>query len=284
MNIVIYGSRRQENCFEQVRNFIYGLVSRGNDVMVHEKLYDHLIGELGMRSAGISRVFSCPDNADLAISLGGDGTFLRTAAWLGTLSVPILGINTGHLGYLTAMTLDEATECLESIEKLDFRRERLPLIQVEAPGVPKSTAALNEVVVAKDDSSSMISAQAKLNGSLLARYTADGLIVSTPTGSTAYNLSVGGPILQPGTSVWVVSPIAAHSLTLRPLVVNDDAEMTITVTGRGSRFRLVVDGRAVSLPLGSTVRLFKSAHTVINLQPYNRSFIDIIGSKLSFNG
>lgn len=284
MKVVIYGNRRQHPNGEQVRNLVLGLVMSGAHVCMHDKLYDHLTVDLGVRLPGVERVFECPSATGLAVSIGGDGTLLRTVAWLGSRDIPVLGVNTGHLGYLTALTLAEAVDRIDDIVAVNFRRESLSMLRVEAPGIAGSSLALNEVVVAKEDSASMISAEARLNGSLLADYRADGLIVATPTGSTAYNLSVGGPIVEPTAPVWVLSPIAAHSLTLRPLVVGDSAEIEITVNGRGSRFRLVLDGRASSLPMGSAVRIRKADHRVALLYPTDRDFARIIGTKLLFNG
>lgn len=284
LNIAVYGNRRQHENSVSLRRLILALVLDGAEVSMHEKLYDHLNHELGLEMSGVRRVSVCPPDASLAISVGGDGTFLRTVAWLEGAKIPILGINTGHLGYLTAISLDEALADTAKICNIDFRYEELSMIAVHADHIEGSAMALNEVVVAKEDSASMISAVAHINEHLLADYKADGLIVATPTGSTAYNLSVGGPIVQPIAPVWVVSPIAAHSLTLRPLVVSDDSEITVTVSGRGSRFRLVLDGRVTSLPLGSTIRLKRAAHKVTLLQRHDRDFAKIIGQKLMFNG
>lgn len=284
MKIAIYGSRRQHDNGDILRRLVLGFVMSGATVSMHEKLYDHLTGELSLSLPGVARVFSCPDDADIAVSIGGDGTFLRTVAWVECRHIPILGVNTGHLGYLTALTLDEALESVDSILAIDFRREQHTMLHVECDRLAGWTMALNEAVIAKEDSASMISATVHINGHFLADYKADGLIISTPTGSTAYNLSVGGPIVQPSAPVWVVSPIAAHSLTLRPLVVGDDAEVVVTVGGRGSRFRLVLDGRSASLPMGTTLTIRRAAQQVTILQRRDRDFAKIIGTKLMFNG
>lgn len=283
MKIVIYGSRRQEPNIDNIKRLIHSLVIDGVDVLMHEKLYDHLFSTLALTLSGVRRCFECPDDADLAISLGGDGTFLRTVAWIGRRVIPVLGINTGNLGYLTALTLGDAVNNVDKIERLDFRRESLSLLEVSFPGKTSPLMALNEIVVAKEDSASMISAMVDINGVRLAEYKADGVIVSTPTGSTAYNLSVGGPIVEPDAPVWVISPIAAHSLTLRPLVVADSSRLHVLVTGRGSCFRLVIDGKAVSLPMGSEVSVCRADHRVVVLQPHERNFAAIIGAKLHFN-
>lgn len=283
MEIAIYGSRRQHDYGNLIRKLVINLIMDGASVSMHDKLYDHLTVDLGLSLAGVRRVFDCPDNASLAMSIGGDGTLLRTVAWMKNRNMPLLGINTGNLGYLTAMSLEQAVEDTTGIVNLDFRRERHSMLHVDVPGFNVDETALNEVVVSKEDSASMITAETTLNDTLLAKYKADGLIVSTPTGSTAYNLSVGGPIVEPTAPVWVISPIAAHSLSLRPLVVSDTSTVRITVQGRGNRYRLVVDGRAISLPIGTTVTVQKSERSIEILQLRDRKFTDIIGSKLLFN-
>lgn len=282
MKIQIYGSRRQQPYYQEIRSLIYGLLGEGAELSMHQKLYDHLTGDLGMTLVGVTRTYDCVADADLTISLGGDGTLLRTVAWSEGSDAPVLGINTGHLGFLTAITLADAHVDIKMIMEMDFRRETLSMLSVEAPDM--QAIALNEVVVAKDDSASMITASVTIDNKPLGEYKADGVIVATPTGSTAYNLSVGGPIVEPAAPVWVISPIAAHSLTLRPLVISDTSVVDIRVEGRGARFRLAVDGRPCSLPMGASVRISKSPRKVVVLQPHNRDFSKIISEKLSFNG
>lgn len=283
--VVIYGNRRPGDRADDVRRLIVTLVFDCEQVNVHAKLYDYLTVTLGLSLPdAVQRVERCPENATLAISIGGDGTFLRTVGWTIRHSVPVLGINTGHLGYLTAMTLDEALEDIERIVKMDFREQEVSMLDVTTDAVNEPLPpALNEVVLAKEDSASMITADARLDGSALAHYQADGLIVSTPTGSTAYNLSVGGPIVQPTARVMVISPIAAHSLTLRPLVVDDGSIIEVEVSGRGRHVRLAIDGRTYSLPMGAKVRIAKSARVAKILLPHNRDFAGIIGTKLLFS-
>lgn len=282
MKIAIYGSRRQQPYVTDIRNLLYNFVDRQIDIDMHEKLYRHLTEDLGLRLVGVNCVRHCPSDADLTISLGGDGTFLRTVGWLGDNPVPVLGINTGHLGFLTAISLEQALADPDRIARIDFRRESLTMLRVTTPDTV--TTALNEVVVAKEDSASMITASIKVNDTPLSDYKADGVLLATPTGSTAYNLSVGGPIVEPEAPVWILSPIAAHSLTLRPLVLSDSAKVSITVTGRGAHFRVVTDGRPFSLPMGASIEIERAPHRVIILQPQERDFARILSDKLLFNG
>ena len=284
MKIAIYGSRRQTPFRDTLLTFLRRLKFGGAELYVHDKLFDHLTVDLDFPMEMMDRVSRCPDDVKLVLSIGGDGTFLRTTAWIRTLDIPILGINTGNLGYLSGLPVDEATNHIDNILALDYTIEERSLIQLDSPAIQGVwPMALNEVVVAKDDNASMITASISLNGRFLANYKADGVIVSTPTGSTAYNLSVGGPIVQPVAPVWVISPIAAHSLSLRPLVVEDNTVIEMKVEGRGRTFRLTVDGRAHSLPLGATVRLSKAAHRVAIVQTPESCFPRILTSKLLFN-
>lgn len=181
------------------------------------------------------------------------------------------------------MTLPEAIEAVDTIINKNFRVEQRTMIHVIEPAIGGWPMALNEVVIAKEDSASMIAADVNINGHFLADYRADGVIISTPTGSTAYNLSVGGPVVQPTAPVFVVSPVAAHSLSLRPLVLSDDADIVISVGGRGHTFRLTLDGRANSVPLGTTVRLRRATHSVAVLQTCDRDFTSVLNSKLMFS-
>ena len=192
-----------------------------------------------------------PFTADLAISLGGDGTFLRTAAFIGNRGIPILGINTGHLGFLADVSPERIPEALEAIYNNGQNVvESHSVIAVSCNSDhPLRTFpyALNEVALLKHDNSSLINIRTEINGDLLADYIADGLIVSTPTGSTAYALSVGGPIIAPDSDAFCIAPVAPHSLNVRPFVVKDDVDIRLTVKSRSHRYLLSIDGRSESL-------------------------------------
>lgn len=283
MKIAIYGSRRQEAQADNLRKLIRSLVLDGVEVWIHAKFYDCLT-DLGIGTTGLINcrdVF--PRDTDLVLSIGGDGTFLRTAAWVGDSGTPILGVNTGHLGYLAAMSLDQLLTSLDRVLTTPPVVEARTLIQVVSPAIRTLPFALNEVAITKDDGTSMIEADTLVNGRRLANYKADGLVVSTPTGSTAYNLSVGGPIVQPTAPVWVISPIAAHSLSMRPTVVGDDACLDITVTGRAHNFRLSLDGRTASLPIGSRVRLERAPYCINIVQTPGSEFPEVLHQKLMFS-
>lgn len=285
MLIAIYGSRRQTPHAPQLQTLLHALAVGGAGIAMHPKLYEHLSGELGMSLPGVTVAdpYRSPAEADLALSIGGDGTFLRTAAWVAETETPILGINTGNLGYLSALGIDEAVAHTNFILEGDYIVEPRTLLQVQAEGLRGWPYALNEAVVAKEDSASMITASATVGGRALTDYRADGLIVSTPTGSTAYNLSAGGPIVQPSAPCWIITPICAHSLGMRPLVISDDMEISLKVTGRCKAFRLSLDGRSVALPQGTTVTMRRAGFRTNIVQLRCNEFPAVLRSKLMFN-
>jgi len=283
MKIAIYGSRRQQPYARQLLSLIRRMVLCGYIVVMHRKLYSHLL-DLGVRLEGVVVANDeFPQDADMALSIGGDGTFLRTAAWTGMAQVPILGVNTGHLGYLAGVSLEQLADDMDTYLVESPAYTERTLIEVSGTQMPSWCYALNEVAISKDETASMIVAKTAINGSPLADYKADGLIVSTPTGSTAYNLSVGGPIVEPSAPVWVISPIAAHSLSMRPMVVNDASVIDIVVEGRSHSFRLSIDGRSVSRPVGSSLRLRRAGFVTRIVKTPDGEFPEPLRRKLMFN-
>lgn len=281
MTIAIYGSRRQFAVVQFIIGFLKNLHSAGINVLMHSKLYARL-EEIALDSLAGVCCASAPEGADLAVSLGGDGTFLRTATWIGDRGTPIVGVNTGHLGFLSALNINELPHLLEYIDTDRFRLESRSLLCVEEPELPDYVGkyALNEVSLMKEESASMINASVRLDGTPLADYRADGLIVATPTGSTAYNLSVGGPIVQPTLDVVVLSPVAAHSLSMRPVVADGRAVIEITPTGRSRHVRLALDGRSALVDAGTRIVLSQAPFKVKVLQLADRGFADTLRAKL----
>lgn len=283
MKTAIYGSRRQYGAFGPVAAFLKVLRERGDEVVMHPKLYRHLSECIpssldGVRcAADDERV-----EADLAVSLGGDGTFLRTALWLEGRNIPIVGVNTGHLGYLAALTADQLPDLPALIAGDYLRIEHRTALQVS---VPCDTAglgdlALNEVAISKEESASMITASVSIGNMPMGEYRADGLIVCTSTGSTAYNLSVGGPIVDPALDVCVISPVAAHTLSMRPLVVGLDRPIKIETSSRARHIRLALDGRSVLLEAGTPISIRKAPFTVPVMQIADHTFADTLRDKL----
>lgn len=281
MKIAIYGSRRQHAALPQIARFLDVLRRSGIGAAMHPKLYAHLMEIVPDVLDGVEEA-QVPDGAELAVCLGGDGTFLRTALWVGSLGIPIVGVNTGHLGYLAALPLDALPDLPQMIAGDRFRVEQRSLLHVTVPGLPDYVGqyALNEVSLAKDETASMITAHVSVDGTLLADYRADGLIVATSTGSTAYNLSVGGPIVQPTLDVCVITPVAAHSLSMRPMVIDGHSEIRIVPGGRSRHVRLAVDGRSVALDMDTEIIISQAPFKLRVLQLAGHSFADTLRNKL----
>ncbi|MDE6741499.1 MAG: NAD(+)/NADH kinase [Muribaculaceae bacterium] len=279
--LALYGKSRQDENLTGIMNFMAEARRRGFGLLCHEKFAAYL-SRFGENPDFIPPVFSDMPDADAAISFGGDGTFLRTARRLRGKEMPIAGINTGTLGYLAHFSLDEPGELLDGILTESLKMQARRLIEVSGDRIPEDflCCALNEIAVLKDDSASMINVNVELDGFFLADYRADGLIVSTATGSTAYNLSVGGPILQPELDSMVLAPVAPHSLTLRPIVIAGASELRLYMTSRTGSYRLSVDGYSVTMRDQSVLKI-KSAPYVVNLlSPHDDTFAASLREKL----
>ncbi|MBF0961379.1 MAG: NAD kinase, partial [Alloprevotella tannerae] len=266
LRIALFGNKHQDEKSSCIAAVLAGFEARGARIMIEENfagflrrrgLIDSCVYELLHRNS--------PFTADLAVSMGGDGTFLRTAAAIGDRGIPILGINTGHLGFLADVTPERIPEALEMIYQGRSVVESHSVIAVSCNNDhPLRTFpyALNEVALLKHDNSSLINIRTEINGDLLADYIADGLIISTPTGSTGYALSVGGPIIAPDSDAFCIAPVAPHSLNVRPFVVKDDVDIRLTVKSRSHRYLLSIDGRSESLSETIEIHLRRARHTV----------------------
>lgn len=279
--IAIFGSDRQEEYLSGLEKLFRLLEKEDMAVSIDAGFASYLSdNEVSVDGMDVVDVF--PEDADLVVSIGGDGTFLRAAAWVGSRRTPVMGINTGHLGYLAGFTLADFEEVLAALRGNYDVSPRITL-KVESGHLPDgfSPFALNEISVAKGDTTSMVSIHAYVGRHFLADYQADGLVVSTPTGSTAYNLSCGGPILQPGIECFVLSPIAPHSLTLRPLVIGADADLVLYVSSRGEMCHVGVDGRTFTVPAdGSTLMIRRAPFPVNVVQPVGVDFAEVLRKKL----
>lgn len=282
--IAIYGSRRQDPYLEELRRLFVFLRDAGFEVSLHPKLADYLKSRDVDLCGGQTSAWVPPDTA-LVISLGGDGTFLRAARWVGECEIPVLGVNTGHLGFLAGCSLPELPEMLEQACRGDVVVERRMLLNVECRDLPPTVwpYALNDISLMKEDSASMVTVKAHLDGRFLADYRADGLIVSTPTGSTAYNLSVGGPILQPTIDCIAISAVAPHTLTVRPLVVSGDSCLDLEVESRSREFRLSLDGQSFALPVGESVHIKRAPFCALLVRKKSSDFATILRDKLNWN-
>ncbi|MBE6310341.1 MAG: NAD kinase [Bacteroidales bacterium] len=283
MRVAVFGSVHQDKYIDGIMLLFSALAKHNAIVDIHEKFYKYLC-RLTTNPPIPHQIITDDDfSADIAISLGGDGTFLRTAKRVSAKNIPILGINTGHLGYLTDAKMDEAETVINDLMNNKYKIECRTLIEVvslDENNPIDEPFALNEVAILRQDTSSIISIETSVNDSYLTTYKGDGLIVSTPTGSTAYNLSVGGPILDPNSQNIVISPISPHSLTMRPLVMRDDVEISIKAFSRAEMFNVSIDGRSNPIPIDTPIVLRKAPHTIKVIQSLRHSFADTLRSKL----
>ena len=230
----------------------------------------------------VNRVFRDNDfDADFVISMGGDGTFLKAVSRVGDKSIPIIGVNMGRLGFLADVCPNDFRYCLETLYSGDYTVESRTLMEVVADAeFLGSKYALNDVAILKRDNASMISIHTDINGNYLTTYQADGLVISTPTGSTAYSLSNGGPIIVPGTKVFSLTAVAPHSLNVRPMVIADSSEMTFQVECRSSHFLLAIDGRSETLPEGSTFSIRRAPFSVKIVKRPGKRYYDTLREKM----
>lgn len=221
---------------------------------------------------------------DVVISLGGDGSMLDTVRVVERSQVPILGINLGRLGYLSNVRLEDVGSAVEALKAGRFTLEDRSLVEVSGcgPEVDAANFALNEVSIHKRDSSSMITMHAYLGDRFLNTYWADGLIVATPTGSTAYSLSCGGPLLDPTCKDLVITPIAPHNLNVRPLVVPDHHTIRLVVETRSDNYLLNLDSRSVTLEEDTEIVVRRAPFTVRLVQFHEQDFLDTLRTKLSW--
>lgn len=282
LKFAVFGNEFQPRKSTAAQKIFSLLSEKKADIYVDETFY-RFLSEGQRLNVPITDVFTSLDfDVDFVISIGGDGTFLKAASKVGARNVPIVGINMGRLGYLADISPTEIEKAITMLYIGDFVTESHAVIQVEAlDGELKGNPfALNDIAVLKQDSASMITIHAKIDTENLVTYQADGLIVSTPTGSTAYSLSNGGPIIMPHTGVLCLTPVAPHSLNVRPLVVPANAEITLDVESRSHKFLVAIDGRSHKLPETTRLVIRKADHEVQIVKRRRRNYISTLREKM----
>ena len=282
MKFALFGNIYQSRKSENIIKITECLAARGAVMCMEKMFYDFLV-DTGRIKAGSVDVFEDGDfTADFVISLGGDGTLLRAAGHVGDKGTPILGINMGRLGFLADIVPSEIESAINSLYDGDYAIEEHSVICVEADGKPleHSSFALNDIAVLKRDTASMITIHAEINGEYLVTYQADGLIVSTPTGSTAYSLSNGGPIIVPRTGTLCLTPVAPHSLNIRPIVIPDDTEITLTVESRSHNFLIAVDGQSGKCTENARLTITKAPYSARIVKRSNQRYFSTLREKM----
>ncbi|MCH5227389.1 MAG: NAD(+)/NADH kinase [Muribaculaceae bacterium] len=278
--IAIYGSRTQPDSLAHLPHLFKFLYDSGLRVFINTRFANYLDNN-GVDTYHAIPTEHIPPDVPLVMSLGGDGTFLRAARWIGNREIPILGVNTGHLGFLASCALSEAEEMLKNVCKGNICIEKRMLIEVVSDQLPpdKWPFALNEIALMRHGSS-MLNVNASVNDSFLADYRGDGLIISTPTGSTAYSLSAGGPIIEPTIDCICLCPVAPHTLTLRPLVMGAGSEIMLRPESRSSNFILTLDDQSVSLPAQGEFLIRKAPFSALLIRKKEEGFPSILRQKL----
>ena len=282
MKFAIFGNTYQAKKSTHVERLLSILDRHRAEAYIRRALYQFLTDDLKLqiRQAG---VFEGNDfEADMVLSIGGDGTFLKAASRVGSRNIPILGINTGRLGFLADVSPEEMEDTFNDIYSNNYRIEDRSVLQVsckeqELKGYP---FGLNEIAVLKRDSSSMISIHTAINGAYLTTYQADGLVIATPTGSTAYSLSIGGPVIVPHSNTIAITPVAPHSLNVRPIVINDDWEITLDVESRSHNFLIAIDGRSETCREGSKLTIRKADYKIKVVKRQNHIFFNTLRNKM----
>jgi len=284
--IAVYGKQINAEHARAIQNFFDVILAKEFEVYVFRDFHSNIKAYFTDKSQ--IKIFEepsdLPNHTEIVVSIGGDGTMLQASVFALELNIPIVGLNTGRLGFLSAISLDEIEEAIDVLVKNEFEFEERVLLELTSPDnmFEGSRLALNELTLHKKDSSSMITIHAYLGGEFLNSYWADGLIVATPTGSTAYSLSCGGPIIAPGSENFVITPIAPHNLNVRPIVVPDDREIVLHVEGRDDLYLASLDSRNVSIESGVKLRL-KRADVRLKLAMLpNSSYLKTIRKKLSW--
>ena len=271
MKVGIYGQFYHENSGQYIETLLDILNEKDVKVVIEENFLNLIREnkEIAKDYPQFSTFEELDASYDIFFSIGGDGTILQTITYVRDLGIPIVGINTGRLGFLATIQKEHIVTSVEKILKKEYKISQRSLIELsledenqQKTSMGNLNFALNEITISRKNSTSMISVETYLDGEYLTNFWADGLIISTPTGSTGYSLSCGGPVIMPGNSSFVLTPIAPHNLNARPLVVPDNLQISLRVSGREDKHLVSLDSRIASLPVETRIILKKAPFTI----------------------
>lgn len=284
LRFALFGNVFQTKKSASISRILSYLEQHGAEVYIESGFYRFLCEKGGQQQSldGAATFDDSNFTADYVISMGGDGTLLRAAMHVGDKQIPIIGVNMGRLGFLAGVTPDEIETALDSVFRGEYAVERHSAIHLETVGgsIDGCPCALNDIAVLKRDNASMISIRVAVDGEYLVTYQADGLIISTPTGSTAYSLSNGGPIIVPDTGVMCLTPVAPHSLNIRPVVIADTSRVSLSVESRNHNFLVAIDGRSERCPDTTLLEISKTHYNVLTVKAGGRSYISTLREKM----
>lgn len=284
MKIGFYGKAFGSDYNELMREVLRILKESSVDIMIYESFfYDirHCIDE-GYEFELFNDAEEIKNNIDILFSFGGDGTILDSVPLIRDSGIPVLGINTGTLGFLASVSPQFSSEAVNNIIIGNYTIEQRSLIQIkDVNGVFNGiNYALNEISICRKDNGSLLVVEVYIDDSLLNTYWADGIILATPTGSTAYSMSVGGPIMTPNADSFLITPIAAHNLSVRPVVIPDKSVVKVKVNGRNDKFALGLDSRIVTADKSMDIEIKKTDFTFNMINMPDKNFFETIRKKL----
>jgi NAD+ kinase len=284
MKIAIYGQNYVKDNTQKVVEKLLTFLLEKESTVYFEQNFIKTQNSAIQNSSAVKTFNTLDTSFDLLISIGGDGTILRAITYVRNLGIPIVGINTGRLGFLATIQTDEIETALSEIFKGDYKISERTLLSVSASpkhkAIEDTNFALNEIAISRKNTTSMITVETHLNNEYLTSYWADGLILSTPTGSTGYSLSCGGPVITPDANSFAITPIAPHNLSARPLIIPDNTKVTLSVNGREDQFLLSLDSRIVTLPNTTTLTIEKADFAIKMVERLDETFLDTLRKKL----
>ncbi|MBK7108140.1 MAG: NAD kinase [Bacteroidetes bacterium] len=285
MKLAVYGRLINKEAIPSVQHLFDILEARKIKFLIYEDYYPHLVNNIKFNTTPETFSRSNPEvirEIDYLISLGGDGTLLDTVTIVKDSDVPILGINIGRLGFLAGIGKNEIELCINSLERGTYSRDKRSLIHVDCNKdiFGAHPFGLNDFTIHKKDSSAMITIHTYINGEFMMSYWADGLIVATPTGSTGYSLSCGGPIIFPSSHNMVITPVAPHNLNIRPFVVSDESVISFEIEGRAENFLVTLDSRFRSIDSTVQLAVRKADFNITLLRLNEQNFLDTLRNKL----
>ncbi len=283
--IVVFGkSFNPLNAAHALELFAY-LKQKQMMYVIEKNFYDLLRagGGIDSKAETFEKFDDVKNQTDVVLSMGGDGTILDAVVMIKDSEIPVLGINFGRLGFLASLGKAQIREAVDAIEQGSYMIDKRSLLSlVSNKPLFAENIALNDMTIQRRDQSSMITVNAYLNGELLNTYWADGLIIATPTGSTGYSLSCGGPIIYPTSNNFVITPVAPHNLNVRPMLVNDDAVLSFEVTGRGDSFLCTLDSRAKAIDSSFQLAIKKAPFSANIIRLTDQSFLTALKTKLNW--
>lgn len=282
MRFALFGNTFQEHKSAHITHLLKILREKNAQICISNEFYDFLRTHTRADLGGLEVFEGNKFTADMVLSIGGDGTFLKAASRVGKKGTPILGINTGRLGFLADIVPDEMEETFNEIYQGNYLIEPRRVLKLTCDGhiLKGCPYGLNEIAVLKRDTSSMITIKACVNNELMNVYQADGLVISTPTGSTGYSLSIGGPILVPQSGTISITAVAPHMLNVRPIVIRDDWDITLEVESRSHNFLIAIDGRSEPCREGTKLTIQRAHHFVRIVKRCNHNFFNTLRDKM----